>query len=300
MPGPDLERDLLAVVRDAPALGDQALELAHVVDRIGHQPVVDLGLDLGRRELEHLGRVEADHVVDRVGQHQPVLGRLRPHRRRAPTASATSAAPRLSPNSLRIPHATGRVAGLALVHGPQPVHRPHHGNEPAEQVDAQFLALGQPFATLTYQLGLGFEYTEAHALGVGARARHRLSERQRRGTVETQSLRHDGSPERQHGRPVDADRVGHVCLPSFLLQDECMVSGLFRSSRGDHAMFAPIAQRKARSHSAQLALLAIFLFLVGCKGSSVSGAAGNQVNPMGGSGTQRGDGMNGGNGGGSY
>ena len=82
-PGADLERHLQPVVRHAPALGDQALELADVVGRIGHQPVVDLGLDLGCRELEHLGRVEADHVVDEVGQHQAVLGRLRAQRRRA-------------------------------------------------------------------------------------------------------------------------------------------------------------------------------------------------------------------------
>ena len=79
-----------------------------------------------------------------------------------------------------------------------------------------------------------------------------------------------------------------------------MVSGLRQSSRDGHAMFAPIAQRKARFYAARLALLAIFLSLVGCQGSSMSGAAGNQVNPMGGSGTQRGDSMDGGNGGGGY
>ena len=42
------------------------------------------------------------------------------------------------------------------------------------------------------------------------------------------------------------------------------------------------------------------LLIAGCKGGSMSGAAGNQVDPMGGSGTQRGDGMDGGNGGGGY
>ena len=65
-------------------------------------------------------------------------------------------------------------------------------------------------------------------------------------------------------------------------------------------MFTPIAQSKVRAYSARLALLAIFLLLAGCKGSSMSGAAGNQVDPMGGSGTQRGDGMDGGSGGGGY
>ena len=66
-------------------------------------------------------------------------------------------------------------------------------------------------------------------------------------------------------------------------------------------MFAPIAQRKARSYSAQLALLAIFLLLAGCKSSSMSGTAGNQVDPTGGPGMQRGGGMDpDNNGGGGY
>ena len=38
---------------------------------------------------------------------------------------------------------TGRVAGLALAHGPQPVRRPHHRHRPAEQVDVELLALGR-------------------------------------------------------------------------------------------------------------------------------------------------------------
>ena len=70
MPGPDLEGHLLAVVGDGPAFGDMALQLADVVDRIGDQPVVDLRVGLGAGELERLGRVEADHVVDLVGDHQ--------------------------------------------------------------------------------------------------------------------------------------------------------------------------------------------------------------------------------------
>ena len=102
--GADLERHLQAVVGHAPALGDQALELADVVGRVGHQPVVDLGLDLGRRELEHLGRVEADHVVDEVGHAPGRPWASPPAAAPCPTASATSAAPRLSLNSLPIPH----------------------------------------------------------------------------------------------------------------------------------------------------------------------------------------------------
>ena len=65
-------------------------------------------------------------------------------------------------------------------------------------------------------------------------------------------------------------------------------------------MFAPIAQHKTRPYFGWFAVLAIFLLIAGCKGSSMSGAAGNQVDPMGGSGTQRGDGMDGGSGGGGY
>ena len=42
---------------------------------------------------------------------------------------------------------------------------------------------------------------------------------------------------------------------------------------------------------ARLAVLAIVLLVAGCKGTTTSGAAGNQVGPMGGSDMQRGGGM---------
>src|SRR4051812_4591617 len=51
----------------------------------------------------------------------------------------------------------GRVAGLSLVHCPQPVRRAHHRHRPAQQVDAQLLAFAQPVALLAHQLGPGLD-----------------------------------------------------------------------------------------------------------------------------------------------
>ena len=78
---PDLEGVGLAVVGDLPALGDVALQVRDVVGRVGHQPVVDVGGIFGGGELEHLGRIERDHVVDLVGHDQRVLRRLGVQRR---------------------------------------------------------------------------------------------------------------------------------------------------------------------------------------------------------------------------
>ena len=77
----DLEGIGLAVVGDLPALGDVALQLLDVVRRVGDQPVVDVGRPLGRGELEHLGRIEGDHLVELVGHDQGVLRRLGAQRR---------------------------------------------------------------------------------------------------------------------------------------------------------------------------------------------------------------------------
>ena len=80
--GPDLERDRAAVVADAVALGDAAHQLGRILGLIGHDPIVQLVDHLAAGELEHLGRIEADDVIDVLGDHQRVRRRFRPARRR--------------------------------------------------------------------------------------------------------------------------------------------------------------------------------------------------------------------------
>ena len=66
-------------------------------------------------------------------------------------------------------------------------------------------------------------------------------------------------------------------------------------------MLARETRRTNGVGSAAFALLALALLVAGCKGGSISGAAGNQVDPRGGSGMQRDGGMNrDNNGGGGY
>ena len=66
-------------------------------------------------------------------------------------------------------------------------------------------------------------------------------------------------------------------------------------------MFSREPHHKAMARAAGLALLAVMLLIAGCKGGSVSGAAGNQVDRTGGAGMQRGGGMDrDNNGGGGY
>ena len=71
-----LERVGLAVVGDLPALGDVAAQVLDIVRRVGHQAIVDVGGVLGAGELEHLGRIERDQVVDLKRHDQAVLRRL--------------------------------------------------------------------------------------------------------------------------------------------------------------------------------------------------------------------------------
>ena len=72
---PDLEGDRLAVVGNLPAVGDFAVHLRDVVQVVADQPLVGVAGDLGGRELEDLGRIERDDVVDRPRLDQRVLRR---------------------------------------------------------------------------------------------------------------------------------------------------------------------------------------------------------------------------------
>ena len=82
--GADLEGDRAAVVADAVALGDARHQLCRVLGLVGHDPVIELVDHLAARELEHLGRVERDDVVDVLGDHQRVRGRRRAQGGRRP------------------------------------------------------------------------------------------------------------------------------------------------------------------------------------------------------------------------
>ena len=56
-------------------------------------------------------------------------------------------------------------------------------------------------------------------------------------------------------------------------------------------MLLSYARGKGGAFSLWLALLAIIVLMGGCRSGSISGAAGNQVDPAGGPGMQRGGGM---------
>jgi hypothetical protein len=77
----DLEPVGLAVVGDLPAFGDVTAQIRHVVGRVGDQAVVHVRGILGAGELEHLGRIERDQVVDLKGHDEAVLRRLCGRRR---------------------------------------------------------------------------------------------------------------------------------------------------------------------------------------------------------------------------
>ena len=79
-PVADLEAVAGAVIGDGPALGDAGQEVRRILGVVVDQPVIDLVDVFGGRELEHLGRVERDDVVDAVGLDQRVLRRLGPGR----------------------------------------------------------------------------------------------------------------------------------------------------------------------------------------------------------------------------
>ena len=71
-PGLQLEGVGLAVRAHVPGLGNVAVELRRVVHVEPDEPVVDIAHDLARRNLERLGRVHGDDVVEREGDHQRV------------------------------------------------------------------------------------------------------------------------------------------------------------------------------------------------------------------------------------
>ena len=73
--GLELETVGLAVARHGPRLGQVTLQLGGVGNVEADQPVVGVAHDLAGRNLERLGRVHGDDVVERKGQHQRVLGR---------------------------------------------------------------------------------------------------------------------------------------------------------------------------------------------------------------------------------
>ena len=63
----DLERDGLAILRDGPAFRDLAEDVGHVLRVVANQRLVGVPGDLGCGELEYLGGIERNDIVDRPG-----------------------------------------------------------------------------------------------------------------------------------------------------------------------------------------------------------------------------------------
>src|SRR5262249_34554844 len=61
-----------------------ALDLAHVLEVVAEQPLVDVADGLAARELERLGGIERDDVVDLLGHDDGVLRRGRSGRPAGP------------------------------------------------------------------------------------------------------------------------------------------------------------------------------------------------------------------------
>ena len=90
-PGRQVEDDGVAVVGDVPALGDPAGE-RHQDRLVGRDAVVDVG-DLAADQLEGLGRIERDDVVDVHRDHQRGRWGLGPGERPVATVAARTRAP---------------------------------------------------------------------------------------------------------------------------------------------------------------------------------------------------------------